>query len=833
MKNKILKRHRVESALDRILDYPLTIVTATIGYGKTTAVKEWLKNKSIKTVWLSLCEDDILEDIVWNRFVLAWEKTFQEKYNLRGLNGFPRDIHQVSDFVDVLIAATANEHVILVCDDYQFVDANPKIRKITEQVAQEEINNFHIVLISRHLTQLNSALLTAKGLCYVIGTDTLAFTNEEVTDYFNLNGLYMDATALSRVKKFAEGWTAALVLTQMNAQQNTSIPVLDMDHLMSECFNSLFDEKSRILLAKLSFLEKFTMPEAIYILETREIIGVLNLGLERNAFVYFDPKTEYYRMHILTRTFLQKMAKNTSIDLSRVKYLTGVWLLEHGELNEAVKYYLDMNNSLELISRLNELEELGALYSVNTELLYKLCTSLPIDTCLKYPFPYLHMFLNFSFCGNSNMVNLANSIFNTIEKHFGNISDDQSTHILGELEILKSAINFTDIYKVVEHVNKALAFFNGEYSRVSYKRDTTTFGIPIFSYIYFKQAGDFKHLGEFLTTEFVPLLLEHNGMYGTDQLVTAEYELETGNFDAAHIAAQKSIYIALNKGFTCIAICATFTLARYYLIDNKPARALEKISKIRHSLLTHRPEMTADSNAVYNTTIDLCEAYIHACLGTSNNIPNWIKKGDISGGYFMVGDLGFMNIIRSKCLVLEERWLELEALSATFESAYLTYHNQIGLLHNKIYLAIARYHLYGMHRGVTELLTALEEGAKDHIICLFAENARHLLPMLNQIHSSKKINSEYFNKLFAAALKYENMLNNFGQNKNIEKPIVFTDRELEVLRLLQHGLMGKEIADKLCLSLIAVKKHLSNVYKKLGVTHKGAAIKRLHDLKIK
>lgn len=309
MKNKILKRHRVEAALDEILDYPLTIVTATIGYGKTTAVKEWLKTRSIKTVWLSLCEDDILEDIVWNRFVLAWEKTFQTDFNLRVLNGFPRDIHQVSGFVDILTAASTKEHVVLICDDYQFVDANPKLRKITEQIAQEEINNFHIVLISRHLTQLNSALLTAKGLCYVIGTDTLAFTKEEVIDYFNLNGLYMDAHALTRVKNFAEGWAAALVLTQMNAQQNTLIPVLDMDYLMSECFNSLFDERSRILLAKLSFLERFTIPEAIYILETHEIINVLELGIDRNAFIYFDPKTEYYRMHILTRTFLQKWLK--------------------------------------------------------------------------------------------------------------------------------------------------------------------------------------------------------------------------------------------------------------------------------------------------------------------------------------------------------------------------------------------------------------------------------------------------------------------------------------------------------------------------------------------
>jgi len=45
-------------------------------------------------------------------------------------------------------------------------------------------------------------------------------------------------------------------------------------------------------------------------------------------------------------------------------------------------------------------------------------------------------------------------------------------------------------------------------------------------------------------------------------------------------------------------------------------------------------------------------------------------------------------------------------------------------------------------------------------------------------------------------------------------------RELEVLELVAAGLTNEEIADRLCLSVRTVERHLSNVYAKLGVSGK-------------
>ena len=54
---------------------------------------------------------------------------------------------------------------------------------------------------------------------------------------------------------------------------------------------------------------------------------------------------------------------------------------------------------------------------------------------------------------------------------------------------------------------------------------------------------------------------------------------------------------------------------------------------------------------------------------------------------------------------------------------------------------------------------------------------------------------------------------------------VLTRRELEVLDLVAEGLMNKEVAAQLVVSPATVRKHLENVYAKLGVHTRTAAVR--------
>jgi ATP/maltotriose-dependent transcriptional regulator MalT len=66
----------------------------------------------------------------------------------------------------------------------------------------------------------------------------------------------------------------------------------------------------------------------------------------------------------------------------------------------------------------------------------------------------------------------------------------------------------------------------------------------------------------------------------------------------------------------------------------------------------------------------------------------------------------------------------------------------------------------------------------------------------------------------------------------IDQPLIepLSERELEVLRLLQSDLGGPDIARELTVSLATVRTHTRNVYAKLGVNSRRAAVRRAADL---
>ena len=58
--------------------------------------------------------------------------------------------------------------------------------------------------------------------------------------------------------------------------------------------------------------------------------------------------------------------------------------------------------------------------------------------------------------------------------------------------------------------------------------------------------------------------------------------------------------------------------------------------------------------------------------------------------------------------------------------------------------------------------------------------------------------------------------------QNLVEPL--TERELEILRLVSNGLSNNEIAVLLIVTVGTVKKHLNNIFGKLGVSSRTQAL---------
>jgi DNA-binding NarL/FixJ family response regulator len=57
----------------------------------------------------------------------------------------------------------------------------------------------------------------------------------------------------------------------------------------------------------------------------------------------------------------------------------------------------------------------------------------------------------------------------------------------------------------------------------------------------------------------------------------------------------------------------------------------------------------------------------------------------------------------------------------------------------------------------------------------------------------------------------------------VERPAGLTDREVEVVAMLAHGLQTKQVARALGISVKTADRHIQNAYRKIGVSSRAAA----------
>jgi LuxR family maltose regulon positive regulatory protein len=83
----------------------------------------------------------------------------------------------------------------------------------------------------------------------------------------------------------------------------------------------------------------------------------------------------------------------------------------------------------------------------------------------------------------------------------------------------------------------------------------------------------------------------------------------------------------------------------------------------------------------------------------------------------------------------------------------------------------------------------------------------------------------YVRRLLAAVVTVEG-------RATVEQPLIepLSERELEVLRLLESDLDGPEIARQLTVSVATVRSHTRSIYAKLGVNSRRAAVRRAGEL---
>ena len=120
---------------------------------------------------------------------------------------------------------------------------------------------------------------------------------------------------------------------------------------------------------------------------------------------------------------------------------------------------------------------------------------------------------------------------------------------------------------------------------------------------------------------------------------------------------------------------------------------------------------------------------------------------------------------------------------------------------------------------------ALTLAQPEGFIRTFLDKGAELVPFLH-LAASQNITPQYARKLLEAFGQRAADSQSFTPSQPFQPALVepLSGREQEILRLLAAGHTNQEIAQAMIVSVNTVKSHLKNVYGKLGVKNRRAAV---------
>jgi len=818
MNKKYLRRARINTILSKLYDYPLTILEAPMGYGKTTAVKKFLEEETTKATWVTFPDLMHSETVFWNKFTdEIMNRDVHAGATLKSL-GLPCDAPQTEKLMQVLSELRFSDRLLIVLDDYQNA-LDISLNKLLMTLAQEEIDGLHILIITRDTSHINFVELLSRGLCYIITSSQLKFSEIELSKYCYLLNDAITGEDLRKIYECTDGWISFAYIILLGLEHGIPVGLsTTAEDLIEKALFLPYDTEKQMLLLKLSIMEEFTAKKAEFVTGELTAKHLLKRLSKENAFIIYDEKTGMYKIHNVLLDFLRMKQSFTRVETCELYGRLSDWYLEQQDFQTAYGYLYHIGQIERILSHLNNPKNIRNVQFTFSGV-HEMFNKAPRDLLFRYPIAYL-LYLFYSIVtGMENEILSWEKRLDELELYYRNLEDIDEAYrdrILAEILIVRKFTLFNHISEIKASNREILRLLNGQNSYITFQEQEFTFGSPHYLYIYYRDSGSFRTLSDTLSEDVGYAEFSNGCGTGCDSLSKAEYALETGDFKNVERSLLEAIVKAKTRSQTAVIICAKFCQIRLTIVQGRISEALKLLEQMQQ-------EFCAQNNSLFNTTIDLCKGYIFASIGQPEQIPSWLQIGDMTEADFMYQGIAYNYLVYGKALMASGKFMELEALTVPFKKCFALYSNQLGHIYNKIFESVAKYQLRGTGVGVAFLELALKEAEPDRLVIPFVESAVHIWEML-QIVLRKHPDDEYIKFISTLCEQYKKNLQ--GQS---HQSVAMTNREISILSLSASGLNRKDIANRLFIAEETVKSHFKNIYQKLEVNSKLSAIRIAQD----
>ena len=365
----LVARPRLSDRLGRAGRTSLTLVSAPAGFGKTTLLTEWLAETTAvgqRVAWLSLDARDNEPEVFWTYVVTALQGV-EPAVGAEALTL----LRPPQAPIDAVLGALLNDlsgvsgEVVLVLDDFHVIDA-PELSEGMAFLLEHLPAQIRLVIASRTDPNLPLPRLRARGELLEIRGADLRFTPDEAADYLTgAMGLSLTADDVAALEDRTEGWIAALQLAALSMQGRddaaefiagfTGDDRYIVDYLAEEVLQRQ-PEPVRAFLLQTSILDRLTGPLCDAV--TGQVGGKARLAaLDRdNLFlVPLDDRRQWYRYHQLFADVLQAHLLDEQPDhVAELHRRASTWFSDATDPSDAIRHSLaagDFERAAELVER--------------------------------------------------------------------------------------------------------------------------------------------------------------------------------------------------------------------------------------------------------------------------------------------------------------------------------------------------------------------------------------------------------------------------------------------------------------------------------------------------
>jgi LuxR family transcriptional regulator, maltose regulon positive regulatory protein len=863
LRSDLVLRQRLIDQLNAGGRQKLILVSAPAGYGKTTLVSSWISQNRTVSAWLSLDEDDN-DPIRFFQYVLTALQRM-----IPAISGdLAGGTIPLETTLNLLINEIARQSgpFVLVLDDFHNI-SSPPVLDLSTTLLECTPPQIQFILLSRSDPPLPLARLRARNQLIEIRAAQLRFTQEEIRAFLNgIMLLDLSADDLAAMETRTEGWIAGLQLAALSLQGSKDSHGFVaafagshhyiMDYLVAEVLAAQ-SEQVRSFLLQTSILDRMSASLCNSVVDTVDRQGTDSQDLlealeQKNLFLFpLDEERHWYRYHHLFADVLNRRLEHQFPQSpSELHLRASKWDEQHGLIPEAIRHSLaagGKKHAIELI------EQNGCLLLIRGE----------VGTLQKWietiePFaqsrPWIDIFKAWIFA-LTGFPEQVEELFQTAEKsisslkpaaeagtmqgaiatgraYLANLQGDTSQAMLSARQALEY---LTDTDLVSRSLRTVAISLLGDASSINGDLEPARQ-----AYLEAKQiglaAGD-KHLVIVTNSNLANILYEQGllhqaaGIYretlemtarpdgqrsvlaGRASLELSQVFYEWNDLDAAYQLARQSLALCQQWGNVDLQAVGLVMLARLEHVWRHLETALESMHAAERLLSEHHflPQ--------YSIWVKCTLARLWIDLG------NLEKASDLLQSAILVPDQEISHLDEPKYIALLHLLLaqgddqNALALSQRLLQQVETAKRTGRVIEILILQALILQSRKNTDQALLLLERALILARPEGYVRTFLEEGRQMILLLH-LARSRGIQKEYISALLSETEDAAEM----AEVRSAELTEPLSRREMEVLKLIETGCSNQEISGRLFISIATVKRHISNIYAKLGVQNRTQAV---------